>query len=269
MLLLGDMANELQPINRPGRPLLLTELPRAFAEGASIPGAWPVLRRAPKGDGHAVVTISAIAGDDATSLPLKLFLRYLGYDVQGWDHGMSFGATRLERDRLEAFVGSMFQRSGRKVSLIGHSLAGTYARELARARPDMVRQVITLGTPFGGSLGRETHIWPLVEALTGTVAPELTPVARRRLATAPLVPSTSVYSRSDGVVDWKACIQQAGLGSGKDAENVEIRSSHAGMLVNPAALYVVADRLAQPEFGWAPFKRKGWRALAFPRPIKA
>lgn len=262
------MANDLIPVSRPARPLLLTELPRAVAEGAAIPSAWPILRRAPRGDGHAVVTISAIAGDDATGLPLKLFLRYLGYDATGWDHGMSFGTTRLQRDKLEAFVAGLFERSGRKVSLIGHSIAGTTARELARARPDMIRQVITLGTPLGGSLSRETNIWPLVEALTGVIAPEVSTVAKRRLATAPLVPSTSVYSRTDGVVDWKACIQTPGLGSGTAAENVEVRSSHAGMMVNPSVLYVVADRLAQPEFAWAPFERKGWRVLAFPKPAK-
>jgi pimeloyl-ACP methyl ester carboxylesterase len=154
-------------------------------------------------------------------------------------------------DRLHA-------QSGRKVSLIGQSLGGAYARVLAAQRPGAVRSVITLGSPVRGH-PRASNAWRIYEFTSGKSSLD----ARRReqVTQTPRVPTTAVYSRSDGVVAWQNSVEP----SGPHAESIEVVSSHVGMAVHPAVLYAVADRLAQPEGRWQPFERRSWRAVVFPR----
>jgi hypothetical protein len=82
---------------------------------------------------------------------------------------------------------------------------------------------------------------------------------------APPLPTTSVFSRSDGIVSWKCCLQR----EGRIAESIEVTSSHIGIGMNPAAWYAVADRLAQPEGTWKPFHRDGWRKWLYRDPYRA
>jgi pimeloyl-ACP methyl ester carboxylesterase len=134
------------------------------------------------------------------------------------------------------------------VTLIGWSLGGLYAREIAKALPHRVRQVITLGTPFA-RIANSTNVQWLFELLSGTSAAVDTALARR-LAAAPPVPTTSIYSRSDGVVAWQACVAKPS----PLAENVEVESSHLGLIWHPDVLRIVADRLAQPPGDWRPWR---------------
>jgi hypothetical protein len=82
------------------------------------------------------------------------------------------------------------------------------------------------------------------------------------LKTAPPVPTTSIYSRSDGIVAWQSSVQP----SSRIAENIEVEASHIGLAVNPVALYAIADRLAQPEGRWTPFERTGAMQWLYPDP---
>ena len=134
------------------------------------------------------------------------------------------------------------------VSLIGWSLGGLYAREVAKSLSADVRQVITLGSPFADVSG-STNIGWLFELLSGG------PIAvdeqfSAMLKTPPPVPTTSIYSRSDGVVGWQACV----LDAGAHAENIEVDSSHLGLVWHPDVLRIVADRLAQRRRKWKPWK---------------
>jgi hypothetical protein len=140
------------------------------------------------------------------------------------------------------------ERLGRKVSLIGWSLGGIYAREIARRRPAAVRQVITLGTPFAGS-GEHTNVGWIYKLLSGH-SPRIDPALTARLRATPPVPTTSIYSRTDGVVAWQACLEARG----PRAENVEVEASHIGLVCHPKVWRVVADRLAQPEGHWQRYK---------------
>ena len=153
--------------------------------------------------------------------------------------------------------GDMAQRSGRKVSLIGWSLGGLYARQLAKLRPDEVRIVVTLGSPFAAH-PCSTNAWRVYELASGKRAGRPRSRFRCRLVEPPPVPTTAIFSRSDGVCAWRRCVERPSALT----ENIEVQGSHFGPGHHPAAVHAVADRLAQPEGQWMKFHRSGWRALA-------
>jgi pimeloyl-ACP methyl ester carboxylesterase len=148
------------------------------------------------------------------------------------------------------------------VSLVGWSLGGVYAREIAKLHPNDVRCVITLGTPFTGH-PKATNAWRVYELTSGEKLDNHVLLAQVRVS--PPVPTTSIFSRSDGVVAWKCSLQPAG----KMTESIEVVASHVGMGFHPATWYAVADRLAQPEGKWRPFDREeGWRQWVYPDPYR-
>jgi pimeloyl-ACP methyl ester carboxylesterase len=149
-------------------------------------------------------------------------------------------------------IGDIVKATGRRVSLVGWSLGGIYAREFAKALPDFVRSVVTLGTPFSGD-PKATNAWWYYEYVSGHKLND--PHLLAQLKQPPSLPTTSIYSRTDGVVAWQLSHQTPG----KLAENIEVVASHVGIGLNPAALYAVADRLSQPEGKWRSFDRSGWR----------
>jgi pimeloyl-ACP methyl ester carboxylesterase len=156
-------------------------------------------------------------------------------------------------------IEKQFALHRQKVSLVGWSLGGIYARQLAKLVPDKVRCVVTLGSPFAGS-PRSTHAWRAYEWASGQSANETPPEFADSLSEPPPVPTTAIFSRSDGICAWQGCVEE----SGSISESVEVYSSHCGMGFNPLALFAVADRLAQPEENWRPFHKDGWRSLFFP-----
>lgn len=129
----------------------------------------------------------------------------------------------------------------RPPTLIGWSLGGLHARELAKLPGMPVRQVITIGTPFNGSPDN-THVGWLYRLLNGQRA-RRAPALRQRLRTPPPVPTTSIYSRSDGVVAWQACRHPEPTTA--QVQDIEVEGSHMGMGWNPRVLRIVADRLGQ------------------------
>ena len=226
---------------------------RAWLELAAFVPGLPLLAGAPHGDGHPVLVLPGWLASDMSTRPMRTFLRGRGYHVHGWRLGRNVGATPGVMAGLAARLHAVHARHGRSVSLVGWSLGGIYARELARRFPDEVRQVITLATPFRDPSA--TAVARFVGRRPGA--------ARHVLATnlaAPLsVPTTSILSRSDGIVAWRSCVEH----DGPRRENVVVESSHCGMGHHVAALAVIADRLAQPEGSWTPFSGWGfgpWRA---------
>jgi pimeloyl-ACP methyl ester carboxylesterase len=148
------------------------------------------------------------------------------------------------------------------VSLIGWSLGGVMSRELAKRFPQMVRQVVTLGSPFGGN-PRASYAFNLYRAITGhdidpdTMAEEFEALRRPP----PRVPTTAIYSKTDGVVAWRNCVEQPG----PLTDNIEVYASHCGLGVNPAVFFALADRLALPETDWQRFDRSStWRRYVYP-----
>ena len=243
----------------PPGPILAALESRAPLELAATLTLMPFLRLAPTGDGHPVLVIPGLATTDISTIVLRWYLSDCRYAAHRWHLGTNVGPLPGVMEACRSHVTELRRRYGRKVSLIGWSLGGIYARETAKAVPEDVRCVITLGTPFTGDL-RATSAWQLYELLGGE--PFDLGTLGAGLSVPPPVPTTSIYSRTDGVVSWRCCIEQAG----PFAESIEVESSHMGLCVNAAALYAIADRLAVPEGRWRPFDRSGCKQAFYGRP---
>jgi len=245
----------------PGAFLLALEGRAPWEFGAAI-ATYPLLRQAPRGDGHAVVVFPGLAASDISTLPLRGFLGGRGYRPCGWELRFNFGPRKGVLDRCLGLIRKLRRETRRKVSLVGWSLGGVYARELAKLVPEDVRSVVTLGSPFTGH-PKANNAWRIYELASGHSLADGGALARVREA--PPVPTTSIFSRTDGIVAWPCCVQEAG----PMAESIEVAASHIGMGLHPAAWYAVADRLAQREGRWKPFHRDGWRQWLFRDPYRA
>jgi len=254
------MSVAAQTLRPPSRTLMFLE-GRAVPELGAFLGALPLLGLAPHGDGHPVLVLPGLVASDVSTRPLRAFLRTRGYAVSGWRQGRNLGLRPGVQHAMVDLVHELNDTHGRKVSLIGWSLGGLYARQLAKMMPKRVRQVITLGSPFASN-PKATNAWRVYEMASGRRADEEDPRFGGTLASAPPVPTTAIFSRSDGICAWQGCREQ----SSHMAESIEVESSHCGMGHHPAAVYAVADRLAQKEGEWAPFDRSGWRSLVYPDP---
>src|SRR6478752_1666199 len=247
-------ASEPQATGRlrpPALSLLLAEVRGIFEFNASLMLS-PLLMSAPRGDGHPVLTLPGFLASDLSMAPMRRYLKELGYDAYAWNNGRNIGGILRMRSALRDRLAAVHAATGRKVSIIGWSLGGVYARYLALQAPDMVRSVVTLGSPFANDI-RATNATRLYEALSGEAVEDSVEL-RNAIAGDLPVPTTSIYSRTDGVVNWQTCL----LRPSDTAENIEVHlASHIGLGVNPAALWAVADRLAQGEGEFRQFDGRG------------
>ena len=247
--------------NAPSRALL-------FLEGRAIPELWsfaaalPSLSAlAPRGDGHPVLVLPGLTTGDRATTALRRFLRSKGYPTYGWSLGLNLGPRPGVEQGMTDLVARLNDEHGRKISIVGWSLGGIYARQLAKMMPDRVRQVISLGSPFGGS-PRATNAWRVYEMASGQKSDDSDRHMGGAISAPPPVPTTAIYSKTDGICAWQNCIEQ----KSPIAENIEVKASHCGLGHHPAVVYAVADRLAQAEGEWKPFDRSGFRSFVYPRP---
>lgn len=246
----------------PSWPLFATDLGRALGASGLTALGRNVLRAAPFGDGHPVLVLPGLGAGDRSTRVLRHVLRHRGYRAHGWHLGRNLGPTAEVVRGVPARVAELAERSGRTVSVVGWSLGGIYARDVARRLPDHVRGVITLGSPVRMTHPTQTRAarFYLAVAARHVPADELPP-PEASLPPLP-VPATSVYSPWDGIVSWRACVEPPG----ERSESVAIVGSHFGLGMHPAALWVVADRLAQPEGRWRPFSPPPALRWLFPPP---
>lgn len=241
--------------------LLALEPSRAMGELGMFGAARPLLRRAPRGDGHPVLVMPGLGATDAYTRPLRGFLRGLGYHVHGFRLGRNIPTQTLLvglRDRMELLSET---HGDTPISIVGWSLGGLYGREIARRAPEHVRQVITLGTPCRLRPGVDA---PVLDSLRATFLGDL-PDDAAIDDSPPPVPLTAILSRSDGIVPWPVAYEEPGGA----CESIEVVASHCGLPHHPAALWAIADRLAQEPGEWAPFQPTGvWRSqYARVRPV--
>lgn len=247
----------------PGLALLLAEARGIFEFNASLLLS-PLLMRAVRGDSHPVLALPGFLASDLSMAPLRRYLAELGYDTHAWRMGRNLGGVAKMRSALLDRLARIHADSGRKVSIVGWSLGGVYARDLALRAPEMVRNVVTLASPFADDI-RATNATRLYELLSGERVGNDPELAQAIAGDLP-VPATSIYSKSDGIVNWRTCL----LTPSETAENIEVYfASHVGIGVNPAALWAIADRLAQREGQFRPFDRSGPFAIAYAPPERA
>jgi pimeloyl-ACP methyl ester carboxylesterase len=225
---------------RPPHPLaFLVELPRAAWNVVSWALSGSQLRGAPHGDGRPVLLLPGLVNSDRSNFAMRGFLRRLGYRAYGWELGRNFGVRAIgnEGERLIARIEAIHAETGEKVTLIGVSLGGIMARVIAGRRPDLVREVITVSSPFAGP-PTATNVWRSFEWLTGQRIgdPEVKAFQEEAAAALP-VPSTALWSRSDGLVNGLICHNE-------NCRAIEISSSHMGVQLKPETLLAVAQVLA-------------------------
>ena len=257
----GDPAMDPHYLPPPAAILALTEFQRVALEVISLATLRGLLSDLPRGDSHPVMVLPGFLGSDGYNSALRRFLSRLGYKVHGWGLGRNLGPRGDGMQKIMDRLNFLADRHGEPVSLVGHSLGGIFAREMAREAPNLVRQVISLGSPFGR--GRNSGSYParLFEALN---PPEELPVAVDELHWSPPVPTTSVYSKGDGIVNWRTAVQSADFAHAP-VQNIQVRGSHCGMTLNPTVWYILADRLRLPTDDWTPFRIDGLARVLIPR----
>jgi thioesterase domain-containing protein len=238
------------------------------AEGAPMPSAWQARRewrmamelarsavrtrdiqQWPRGDGHPVIVLPGFLAGPESTVFLRSHLRRLGYRAHDWRHGRNLGATPKLTEELEELLLEIHDRYGRRASLVGWSAGGIYAREMARALPDYTRSVITLGSPFRGHPA-STRAWRMYRLMNRrNLAKMFTEEALAQRAAPLEVPTTCIYSRTDGIVAWECCLSEPA----PRTENIEVRATHLGYGHEYQTLRIIADRLAQPEGAWQPY----------------
>lgn len=244
----GAAPADLSAVRRPSLALFGSEPARAALEWlghvCSTPATGDI------GDGHPVVIFPGLCGGAASLSTLLRHCRRLGYDAMDWGQGINRGPDgdfdvwlRALAERIAALTAAHPQ----KVSLVGWSLGGLYARELAKLMTPRIRQVITIATPFNADADY-TRTGPLFRTLngsSGTMSAEM----YQRLREPPPLPTTSIYSRTDGVVAWQTCCHTA---PGRLVQDIEVHGSHLGMGWNAEVLQVLNSQLGQTQTATRP-----------------
>ena len=230
------------PIARPALSLFATEPWRAAKEFFSLARMESAVG-GPLGDGHPVIIFPGLAADGKSVAPLRKHCKSLGFEAMDWGLGFNMppkGDADAYIEELAEHTRAQLEPYNQSATLIGWSLGGLYAREVAKILGSRVRQVITIGTPFNSGVD-STNVGWLYKLITGA-EPKPDPVLMKRLRTPPSVPTLSIYSRNDGVVAWQTCRHD---GTCDLTEDVEIDGSHMGMGWNPEVLQIVGERLVK------------------------
>lgn len=247
-------------IKAPSKLLVALEL-RGILELGSFVSCLPLLNQCPDGDGHPVLVLPGFMASDSSTKPLRYFLRKKGYQPYGWGLGRNY-AKESYKDDLQHLVNQLFAKYGQKISIVGWSLGGVFARVIANTMPEKIRQVITLGSPFSG-LTKRSNASGMYEYISGKKAGEIDTELLEQIEKLPDVPFTAIYTKTDGIVSWKTCVE---YNTSYYAQNIEVIGSHIGLGHNPSALFLVADRLAQPEDNWHPYvSPKDYRKYLYPK----
>ena len=206
---------------------------------------------------QGIIVLPGFLGSDAYNKPLVDFLNARGHTASGWMNGRNTGPDGM-RQKMYQEIEYRVQQMGQKVTLIGHSLGGIYARELARGMPENIERVITLGSPFSGGDNATTMVGKLYWTLNKGDPRRKTV---DRLKPAPKVPLTSVFTRGDGIINWKNAVQKGGH---QRSENIEVYGSHCGLTQNIAVWHLLLDRLSQDSENWQKFDNAGWKKKIYP-----
>jgi len=235
--------------HRPSKLLLMAE-GRAVYDAVGMIPMLALKKFLPQGDNHPVLVFPGFLASSRSTRPLRQFLADLGYRSHRWKLGYNMGYSYKLHYGMRDRVTELVERYGEKISLVGWSLGGVYARELAREMPDIVRQVVTMGSPFRGHPS-SSNVHRIFNMFSEVPYDEMPRSFLQNMAHPPPVPTTALYTRGDGVVAWQSTVE---VSDRPDVENIHVGGAHMGLGFNPRVLFVLADRLALPEGQWRPFK---------------
>ena len=244
------MAQPNKEIKRPSLFWLATEVGRAITElGISTPYR-KFFHKNYQGDGHPVLVLPGFMSTDVSTKPLRKFIKKLGYNAYAWEMGRN--KAKLETlyqlmDKLE----DIYDEHGQEVTIIGWSLGGVYARQIAKEKPEMVRQIITLGSPFRGIEQPNNATWIYNFISNGKRVVDLDPELLADIPKPAPVPTTAIYTKEDGVVPWEVCMEEV---EDDIHQNIQVRGSHLGLGVNASVLNIIADRLQYYKEDWVHFE---------------
>lgn len=233
---------------------------RFFAESVLLRAARPLLSR-PAPDPHPVLVLPGLGATDRSTRPLRRVLRQQHHWVHGWNLGRHKIWTRDMVAEVEDRLKELSERYAAPISVVGVSAGGILARELAREHPERVRQVITIVSPFRHRDGDDNRIARLLARVKPGDTDHFRELPREDDRPRLPMPVTSIFSRSDGLIDWRSCLETPGPGR----ENIEIRASHFGAASNLAAAIAVSERLSCPVDDWRPFVPPRGTSVLFPR----
>jgi len=243
------MSESEQQINRPSLFWLVTEGGRALTElGLSLPYR-SYTKNKPKGDGHPILVLPGFMATDHSTKPMRRFLNKLGYNAYGWEMGRNFAKAEFI-DQLIEKVEILHKSYGEEVTLIGWSLGGIFARQIAKARPEMIRQIITMGSPFRGVGKPNNAAWIYNFVSGGNTVQDVDPELIANIPLPAPVPTTAIYTKEDGVVPWELCLED----ESPIHQNIQVRGSHLGLGVNMTVLDIIANRLQYRRGNWEQFE---------------
>ncbi len=249
----AEAHNVVNRSHRPSKLLMMLE-GRAFYDALSMLPMLALKKYLPQGDNHPVLVLPGFLASSKSTSPLRKYLADLGYRSHRWKLGYNMGYSTELHDGMRRRVVDLVERYGENISLVGWSLGGVFARELAREMPGIVRQVITMGSPFRGhpSSSNAHRIFDLIsEHSYGEIPSSFL----EHMEVPPPVPTTALYTRGDGIVAWQSTVE---LSDRADVENIHVGGAHLGLGFNPRVLVALADRLAQAEGDWQPFTPSRW-----------
>jgi alpha/beta superfamily hydrolase len=245
----------IDSINHTKRPSvfwLATEIGRALTE-LGMTYSWQKLQKSKaEGDGHPVVVFPGFMATKKSTTFLRKHISGLGYTTYDWGLGRNRGNIEY-LPILVATIEELHKKHQQKISLVGWSLGGVFARQVAKERPDLIRQVITLGSPFQ-DIAQPNNIAWLHTLITG--GKTVKDVDHNLLNDLPIpapVPTTAVYSKEDGIVPWQVCMEMV---EDEYHQNIQVRGSHIGLGMNNSVLTIIADRLQYSKENWTYFKPK-------------
>jgi len=244
-----NMKSGKNDIKKPGVFWLATEAARALFEYGSFYPYKYFSRDSDKGDGHPVLTLPGFMSGDMSTKPLRELLQNLEYNTYGWGLGRNFG-EESDLERLFDLSDKIYQEHRKQITIIGWSLGGIYARQIAKARPHLIRQVITLSSPFKGVNGKNHVAWIHKLITSGKIEDVIDPELLADIPKPAPVPTTAIYSKQDGIVPWEFCIENE---ENDIHQNIQVYGSHLGLGVNPTVIKIIVDRLKYNQSNWTKF----------------
>lgn len=214
---------------------------RAFIEWASIYAIYPFIPKRIKGEGKPVLIIPPYLGDDYSTSFVRRYLTSLGFKTYRWEQGVNMIKAHYI-PRLEEKLDDIYTAHGEKVNIVGWSGGGMFAKILANHHPDQVEQIVTIGSPVWGLMDMKSRVDGILQFFSGKSLKEKNKKFIDELEHIPDVPVTCIYTKTDGVLPWKHCIEAESYRD--DIRNIEVFGSHSGLGANASVLMITANALS-------------------------